>query len=78
MNSRIDIIGHNGGEGLHYEDPKGLDQLIVDHWNYVETVLLAHKVPMPDIDLAKFHYCAAFRHGYKHAVEEMNMTLRSK
>ena len=46
-------------------------KLAEDHWKYVESVLLAHDVPGPYIDIAKFHYLSAFEHGFKHGVESM-------
>ena len=44
-------------------------QLILDHWAYVESVLRAHSIDEPTIEIAKFHYMSAFAHGWKHAFE---------
>lgn len=47
-----------------------LSKLIDDHWEYVEGILRAHALEDPDIDLAKYHYKTAFKHGYKHAMND--------
>lgn len=47
-----------------------LTKLIDAHWEYVEGILRAHRLEDPDINLAKFHYKTAFKHGYKHARED--------
>lgn len=47
-----------------------LTKLIDDHWAYVEQVLVTHGNAQ-DVDIVKFHYTTAFRHGWKHAMEYM-------
>jgi hypothetical protein len=45
------------------------NRLATAHWDYIEETLIAHKVPTCDIDIARYHYCSAFIHGFKHGVE---------
>jgi len=54
-----------------------LTQLIEEHWAYIESLLRAHGLEAPDINLAAFHYKTAFRHGYKHAMEEKSLLTKS-
>jgi hypothetical protein len=54
-----------------------LDKLIDDHWEYIKELLIVHgynKECQPLREIA-FHYKTAFKHGYKHAKEEMNEKL---
>lgn len=44
--------------------------LAEDHWKYIEELLWAHGEKVGNIDIAKFHYKEAFKHGYKHAWED--------
>jgi len=44
-------------------------KLAAAHWQYIEETLLAHKIGTYDIDLARYHYCSAFIHGFKHGIE---------
>lgn len=46
-----------------------LDKLIEDHWDYVADLLKDHEVGDLEFKIAKFHYKSAFRHGFKHAIE---------
>lgn len=48
---------------------EGIDKLVSDHWNYIQSLLEQHKVGKDDMEVIKFHYQTAFRHGYKHGVE---------
>jgi len=54
-------------------------QLAEDHWAYIENLLIAHDISIKDIDIAKFHYKEAFKHGYKHAImeKENEFTMQS-
>ena len=41
------------------------------HWQYVESVLVAHTEVAHVIERCKLHYISAFIHGYKHGVESV-------
>jgi hypothetical protein len=45
--------------------------LAEDHWNYIENLLVAHGESIGNLEIARFHYKEAFRHGYKHCWEDM-------
>ena len=45
------------------------EELAKAHWAYVESVLIAHGVPIEIIDQCGFHYKTAMVHGFKHGVE---------
>jgi hypothetical protein len=51
---------------INMTEKEYLNGLIADHWHYVECMLQAHGVEERDIDLARFHYWEAFKHGWKH------------
>lgn len=69
MTSRIDIIGQNGNEGLHYDPERDyVKKLVTDHWNYIEGVLEPYLSP-DDLNVIKFHYKTAMEHGWRHAKE---------
>jgi hypothetical protein len=40
------------------------------HWEFISDLLDAHRIEENEIKIARFHYLQAFRHGYKHAVED--------
>lgn len=40
------------------------------HWQYIESLLKAHKVLSLDIEIVGFHYRTAFIHGHGHGVED--------
>lgn len=73
---RIDIIGSNGNDGLHYEELEKekeyafLEKLVEDHWDYIKGVLEQTK-SKTDYEIYEigFHYKTAMRHGWKHAME---------
>ena len=44
--------------------------LAEEHWSYIEELLWAHGEKVGTIDIAKFHYKEAFKHGYKHCWED--------
>ena len=58
------------------EKDSGLDKLINDHWNYIES-LLNQTILWDEVEMTKeeyvsamgFHYKTAFRHGWKHREE---------
>ena len=56
-----------------YKSKEEIDELINAHWEYVKE-LLTFGQPIPlklqDLDIIEFHYKSAFRHGYKHGVED--------
>jgi hypothetical protein len=54
-----------------------LTSLINAHFSYIENLLLSHGESDIMIDLVKFHYCSAFEHGYKHAVQDFESLLSS-
>ena len=54
-----------------------VDKLALDHWRYVCRVLQAHHVDQNSIEVAGFHYVEAFKHGYKHALEDIDDILCS-
>jgi hypothetical protein len=45
--------------------------LVKEHWDYIERLLWAHDMPPVQVDIARFHYKEAFRHGYKHCWEDI-------
>jgi hypothetical protein len=45
-------------------------ELAEDHWDYIESLLYAHNIPIKELDIARFHYKEAFKHGYKHCWED--------
>ena len=45
-------------------------ELAEDHWDYIAELLYAHNIPVKELDIARFHYKEAFRHGYKHCWED--------
>lgn len=45
------------------------EELANAHWSYVESVLIAHDVPMEIIYQCGFHYKTALIHGFKHGIE---------
>ena len=50
--------------------------LAEEHWSYIEELLWAHGEKVGNIDIAKFHYKEAFKHGYKHCWEDnLNLTF---
>jgi hypothetical protein len=44
--------------------------LAEDHWAYIENLLWAHGEKVEKMEVAKYHYKEAFKHGYKHAWED--------
>lgn len=69
MVSRIDIIGQNGNDGLHYDQEREyVKKLVADHWSYIEGVLEPYIDP-DDLNVIKFHYKTAMEHGWRHAKE---------
>jgi hypothetical protein len=52
----------------------GVDKELADaHWSYIESLLATHNNSPEEIDVIGFHYKTAFIHGYKHAVEDLNV-----
>jgi hypothetical protein len=50
-----------------------MNELVEQHWGYIENLLKAHYVEEYLLSVARFHYKEAFRHGYKHAYEDQMM-----
>jgi len=53
------------------DDAAYLEKLILDHWAYIEGLLDAHGTADDEKEIARYHYCAAFKHGWKHHGEYM-------
>lgn len=76
--SRIDIIGQNGNDGLHYGqeqeevEKQYISKLIEDHWNYIYNVLDTAGCDEERLKEIGFHYRTAFAHGWKHHKEYTN------
>jgi hypothetical protein len=62
------------GNQLTKDETSGdaLKKLIDDHWNYIEEMLYIHGEESTTIDKIGYHYRTSFRHGFKHAMEEVN------
>jgi hypothetical protein len=43
------------------------DVLIMQHWAYIQQLLKVHNIK--NIEIIKFHYIEAFKHGFKHGLE---------
>ena len=41
-------------------------ELADEHWKYIKSVLLNHKIELPELMRIGFHYRTAMIHGYKH------------
>lgn len=52
---------------------ENLEQLIDEHWQYVEKTLIAHGVAEEHRKIAKWHYKSAWVHGVKHERERRGM-----
>ena len=50
-----------------------MNELVEQHWQYIEDLLVAHGTANVTLSIAKFHYKEAFKHGYKHAYEDQMM-----
>ena len=50
-----------------------VEELAEEHWEYTGKVIYLSKVGLKDEDeaLMRFLYIEAFKHGYKHAKEEL-------
>jgi len=46
------------------------ESLAEEHWSYISELLGIHKTDDEMIEAIRFHYIAAFIHGYKHGVED--------
>jgi hypothetical protein len=54
---------------VKYEDRA--NELSNAHWQFISDLLDAHRIDDYEIETARFHYLQAFRHGYKHAMEDV-------
>lgn len=52
---------------------KEIQKLIEDHWNYINDLLYAHGQSKEIIEIVEFHYKTAFEHGWKHAIEDIEI-----
>lgn len=57
-------------EQLKNETSLRITALLDAHWEYIYGLLRAHGEGEEYVDIARFHYWEAFRHGYKHAIED--------
>ena len=58
---------------------ENIKQDVINHWDYVESVLIAHGESADVIYKCGFHYRTAFEHGFKHGVEsaeEKELTIK--
>lgn len=52
------------------EEVRHMKQLVSDHWNYIEKVLLhSGNKSQDEIKEIEFHYKTAMEHGWRHAKE---------
>lgn len=54
------------------EKEENINELINNHWDYVNNILITHNLNTITINMIKFHYKTAFLHGYKHGITERN------
>lgn len=47
------------------------EKLAKAHWEYLDSVLMAHAVSSHERELCGHHYRTAFVHGFKHGVESI-------
>lgn len=52
------------------------EELAEAHWGYIEGILAVHNVTIAEITACGYHYKAAFVHGYKHALEDLEESRR--
>jgi hypothetical protein len=45
------------------------EKLAMDHWKYIEDLLVAHDPEIDNLNIIGFHYRTAFEHGFKHGME---------
>ena len=45
------------------DGPKALAE---EHWKYIKSILVEHKIDTTEVKLIGFHYRTAMIHGYKH------------
>lgn len=41
------------------------------HWSYIDGILIAHAQHESLREMIRYHYITAFKHGYKHALEDI-------
>ena len=46
------------------------EELANDHWEWLESILLANETKTLQIEAVELIYTSAFIHGWKHALEE--------
>ena len=46
------------------------DDLVNEHWDYIEKVLENYAGKPMYLHMIEFHYKKAFKHGWKHAMQE--------
>jgi len=54
------------------------EKLAQEHWEYIEKLLKTHGEKEEIIRKIGFHYKTAFKHGYKHALEDMPKWLEGR
>ena len=63
-----EVIGK--GAIMNEQEEARAAELASKHWSYIGALLFAHGAAENIIDMCGFHYQQAFRHGYKHAIED--------
>lgn len=62
----VQAVGYTG----IVEEVRHMKQLVSDHWNYIEKVLLhSGNKSQDEIKEIEFHYKTAMEHGWRHAKE---------
>jgi len=49
-----------------------VNKIAADHWEYIKSLLIQHKIDLPELNRIGFHYRTAFIHGYKHGIDHIN------
>jgi hypothetical protein len=56
------------------KDEKQIRELAYDHFDYISKVLETHGETPETIAKIRFHYIEAMVHGYKHALEDYELS----
>ena len=54
-----------------------LEEISESHWNYIEKILKAVGTSEILLSNCKLHYTSAFKHGYRHGVEDREKSRAS-
>ena len=64
------------GDVLKEPETPEIDKTIDDHWEYVKGVMMASTLgAQRSLTEIEHHYKTAFRHGYKHGVEDTDLEM---